>query len=86
MSDLPRNLQILLTLLAEHTRLAAFGGGAEARPPDAVVVLRDGEVSGTWMRSNGALEWIPAGTSVATHRVLTAEAAVLHTVSVLVRY
>lgn len=86
MSDLPRILQILVQLLDEHPRLSAAGVSVEATPPDAIVVLRGGETKGTWRRVDSALEWIPAGGTSGTHRVLTAEDAMLHTVSVLLRY
>lgn len=86
MSDLPRILQTLIQLLQEHPRLTAAGVTTEVMPPDSVVVSRDGGRKGTWTRINGALEWIPAGETESTHRVLTAEDAMLHTVSVMLRY
>jgi hypothetical protein len=86
MSDLPRILQTLLDLVTEHARLRAADIRAEATPPNAVVIVRGEDVAGTWMRLDGALEWVPAGGTEATHRVLTAEDALLHTVSMLVRY
>lgn len=86
MSVLPRALQTLAVLIEEHPRLAAAGITAEPTPPNAVVVVRNGEVSGTWMRLDGALEWLPAGASEGTHRVLSPEDALLHTVSMMLRY
>ena len=79
---MPNEQRVLVATAARlGPRTIVFGGQSRA-----LFVSRDGGRKGTWTRINGALEWIPAGETESTHRVLTAEDAMLHTVSVMLRY
>lgn len=82
--SVPPMLKDLLFALRAHPRFAAAGLSAE-QLDRGIVIKRGDEVCAIWHAAGSALDWTPAGHGGPTHRVLSADDALTHSLAALLR-